>query len=235
MIDLLNITKTYDRTVAVRDVTCSVRGGEIFGLLGPNGAGKTTTIKMMTGLIRPTEGRILIAGHDVMDAPLQAKSAFGYVSDKSAFHEKLSGKELLLFVASIFGIKKDDAFRRADAMLDLVGIADEKDELIENYSHGMRQRLSFAAALVHEPQALIIDEPFVGLDPYGVRLITGLLGDLAQRGVTVFLATHSLHIAQDLCDRAGIMHRGKLVSIIERKDFSGEGNTLEERFITLTS
>lgn len=235
MIEFQNAGKIYSGKWAVRGLTFTVNPGEIFALLGPNGAGKTTTIRMMTGLIKPAEGRVLINGHDIVGQPLAAKAVSGFVPDKSYIYEKLTGREFLVFVASIYGLEKSDALERLHVLLGAVGIRDVEHELIENYSHGMRQRLLFASALIHRPRVLIVDEPFVGLDPYGVRMLAKLLRDLSSEGVTVFLATHSLHIVQDLCDKAGIIHKGSLISIMGKEDFSMEMGGIEEQFIRLTS
>src|SRR6202142_2125506 len=235
MIEFQNAGKIYGGKWAVRGLTFTINNGEIFALLGPNGAGKTTTIRMMAGLIRPTEGRVLINGYDIVSQSMEAKTVSGFVPDKSYLYEKLTGREFLVFVASVYGLEKTDALERAGALLGSVGIGDAENELIENYSHGMRQRLLFASALIHRPRVLIVDEPFVGLDPYGVRMLAKLLRDLSVEGVTIFLATHSLHIVQDLCDRAGIIHKGVLISIIGKDDFGLGRGGLEEQFIRLTS
>jgi ABC-2 type transport system ATP-binding protein len=235
MIEFENTGKRYGGKWAVRGLTCGVEKGEIFGLLGPNGAGKTTTIRMMTGIVRPTEGRILIGGHDVVSDPLLAKSLSGYVPDSSYLYEGLSGKEFLAFISSLYGVEKDAAVRGIDRLMGIMGIMDAGDVLIGNYSHGMRQRLLFSAALIHNPKVLIIDEPFAGLDPYGIKTIKGLIRELSADGVAVFLATHSLHIAEELCHKAGIIHGGALVTVMDRKDFAGEDAGLEKMFIRLTS
>lgn len=235
MIEFQNAGKIYGGKWAVRGLTFTINNGEIFALLGPNGAGKTTTIRMMAGLIRPTEGRVLINGYDIVSQSMEAKTVSGFVPDKSYLYEKLTGREFLVFAASVYGLEKSDALKRADVLLGVVGIRDVENELIENYSHGMRQRLLFASALIHRPKVLIVDEPFVGLDPYGVRMLAKLLRDLSAEGVTIFLATHSLHIVQNLCDKAGIIHKGTLISIIGKDDFGRGSEGLEEQFLGLTS
>jgi ABC-2 type transport system ATP-binding protein len=235
VIEFVDAGKRYGGEWAVRGLSCSIQKGEIFGLLGPNAAGKTTTIRMMTGLVKPTEGRVLINGHDVVSDHLRAKSVSGYVPDKTYLYEKLTGREFLAFVSSLYGLKKAAATERIDRLMETMGVKDAGHELIESYSHGMRQRLLFSSALVHNPKVLIIDEPFVGLDPYGIRTIKKLMRDLSSDGVTIFLATHSLHIAQDLCHKAGIIRKGSLAAIVGREDFSGESGGLEEMFIKLTS
>lgn len=235
MITLNNVGKDFNGKWAVRDLTLTVRRGEIFALLGPNAAGKTTTIKMMTGLLKPTEGNILINGHDIVNDPLPAKATFGYVPDKSYLYDKLTAAEFLFFISSLHNIVRKEAARRIEGLVDIVGIRENLDEMVGNFSHGMRQRLVFASALVHEPEVLIIDEPFVGLDPYGVIMLKGLLNDLREKGVTIFLATHSLHIAEELCDNAGILQEGSLITIKNREDITGVKGGLEALFLEATS
>ncbi|MFC1769461.1 ABC transporter ATP-binding protein [Nitrospirota bacterium] len=235
MIRFHNAGKQYGRHWAIRELDEHIAEGEIFGLLGPNGAGKTTTIRMMTGQVMPTEGSLILGGHDIMTEPLLAKGITGYVPDNSYLYERLTGREFLLFISSLHKLTKAQANERANEFLQTMGIEEAGNELIRNYSHGMRQRLLFASALIHNPKVLIIDEPFVGLDPYGVRTLTGLLKKLSSEGVCVFLATHSLHIAQELCHRVGIVYHGRLTHVMSQEEFSQERGGLEERFIELTS
>jgi ABC-2 type transport system ATP-binding protein len=234
MIVLDSVSKSFDGKWAVKGLSLHVDKGEIFGLLGPNAAGKTTTIKMMTGILRPTEGKILLNGHDIVKEPIKAKSILGYVPDKAFLYEKLKGREFLKFIASIHGIEKSTAFKRIDDLLGIFGIKEIEDELIESYSQGMRQRLLFLSALVHNPQALIIDEPFVGLDPFGVMMIKDVIRRLSSAGVAIFLATHSLHIAEELCERVGLISKGLLISIKDKKEIVSEGG-LQELFLKTTS
>ena len=234
MIVLENAGKAFNDKWAVRGLDIRVQKREIFGLLGPNAAGKTTTIKMMTGLLEPTEGRILINGFDIVKEPIKAKSAFGYVPDKAFLYEKLRGREFLKFIASIHGISKSAAMKKIEQLSGFFGITEIEDELIESYSQGMRQRLLFLSALLHEPSVLIIDEPFVGLDPFGVRMLKDVILNLRAEGATVFLATHSLHIAEELCDRVGLISRGLLVSLKKKEEFIREGG-LEAFFIRINS
>lgn len=234
MIILDKVSKSFNGKWAVKRLDLRVNKGEVFGLLGPNAAGKTTTIKMMTGLLRPTEGKILINGYDIVKEPIKAKSIFGYVPDKAFLYEKLKGREFLKFVASIHGIEKSTAIKRIDELLELFGIKEIEEELIESYSQGMRQRLLFLSALIHNPQVLLIDEPFVGLDPFGVMMIKDMIRRLRLEGVTIFLATHSLHIAEELCERVGLISKGSLISIKNKEEITTEGG-LEKLFLKIIS
>lgn len=234
MIVLDRVSKSFNDVWAVKSINLTVKNGEFFGLLGPNAAGKTTTIKMLTGLLRPTEGKILINGYDIVKESLQAKSVFGYVPDKAFFYERLKGREFLLFIASLHNIEKNKAFEKIEKLLVQFGIKDIGDELIESYSQGMRQRLLFLSALLHDPKVLFIDEPFVGLDPFGITMLKDMMLSLRAEGVTIFLATHSLNIAEELCERVGLISRGSLVSIKHREEFLGEGG-LQKVFLKITS
>jgi len=213
MIVLENVSKSFDGKEAVKGLSLNIPRGEVFGLLGPNGAGKTTAIRMMTGLLMPDSGRVLMAGHDVAKEPLKAKSLTGLIPDRPFFYEKLTAREFLAFLSSIYGLPKNEALNRIREMLELFGLGDAGDMLIEGYSQGMRQRLLFASALVHSPSVLVIDEPIVGLDPFGVALVNDLIRKLSSEGMTVFLATHSLQIAGELCHRVGLIDGGALVAV----------------------
>ncbi len=234
MILIEKVSKSFDGKWAVRGLDICVNEGEVFGLLGPNAAGKTTTIKMMAGLLRPTEGRILIGGFDIVKEPIRAKSILGYVPDKAFLYEKLTGREFLMFITSIHGIKKSQASERIDALLDLFGIKDIEEELIESYSQGMRQRLLFLSALIHYPRVILIDEPFVGLDPFGVMMVKDMIRRLSSEDVTIFLATHNLHIAEELCEQVGLINKGSLIDMKKRDEFVNEGG-LEELFLKIIS
>jgi len=234
MIILDKVSKSFNGKWAVKRLDLRVDKGEVFGLLGPNAAGKTTTIRMMTGLLRPTEGKILIGGYDIVKEPIKTKSIFGYVPDKAFLYEKLKGREFLKFVASIHGIEKSTAIKRIDELLELFGIKEIEEELIESYSQGMRQRLLFLSALIHNPQVLLIDEPFVGLDPFGVMMIKDMIRRLRLEGVTIFLATHSLHIAEELCERVGLISKGSLISIKNKEEITTEGG-LAKLFLKIIS
>jgi ABC-2 type transport system ATP-binding protein len=234
MVALENIGKSFDGKWAVKGLDLQVNRGEVFGLLGPNAAGKTTTIKMMTGLLRPTEGKILINDYDIVREPIKAKSILGYVPDKAFLYEKLKGREFLKFIASIHGIEKSTAIKKIEELIGIFGIKEIEEELIESYSQGMRQRLLFMSALIHNPQVLLIDEPFVGLDPFGVMMIKDMIRRLRLEGVTIFLATHSLHIAEELCERVGLISKGSLISINNKEEITTEGG-LEKLFLKIIS
>jgi ABC-2 type transport system ATP-binding protein len=210
MIKLINLTKNYGKLVAVNKIDLEVARGEIFGFLGPNGAGKTTTIKMMAGLLQPTSGSILIGGYDVQKEPLKAKFITGFIPDRPFLYEKLTATEFMRFVAELFEMK--EAGRRIREGLDLFGLSEWADELIENFSHGMKQRLVMAAALLHDPKLLVVDEPMVGLDPRGARLVKDIFKDLTAKGVTVFMSTHTLEIVEQMCTRVAIINKGDIIA-----------------------
>jgi ABC-2 type transport system ATP-binding protein len=233
MIILDNISKSFNATHAVKNISLTVSTGEIFGIVGPNGAGKTTTIRMMTGLLTPDKGKIVIGKYDIVSESIKAKSILGYVPDKAFLYEKLTAREFLIFISSIYSIPRNEALSRIDEMLELFGIKDIEDELIDSFSQGMRQRLLFASALIHRPEALLIDEPFMGLDPFGVRMLKGVIKDLSSKGVTIFLATHSLHIAEELCHRVGFINKGSVISIKTKEEIKGMEGGLEGLFLKM--
>ncbi|MHB8769831.1 MAG: ABC transporter ATP-binding protein [Syntrophales bacterium] len=238
MIAAENLTKRYGSTLAVDNLNLAVKQGEIFGFIGPNGAGKTTTIRMLAGVLRPTEGSVLIDGIPLATAPEEAKRVIGFIPDRPFLYEKLTGREFLRFIAELYGIREETVHEKGDALLIQFSLYDWADHLIESYSHGMKQRLVIASALLHDPRVIIVDEPMVGLDPAGIRMVKDLLRALARNGTTVFMSTHTLEIAQDLCDRIGIIHRGRLVALGTTGDLRGtarlrEGD-LEEVFLRLT-
>jgi len=210
MIKLINLTKNYGRFTAVNNISLEVSPGEVFGFLGPNGAGKTTTIKMMAGLLLPTSGSILIGGHDIQQEPLKAKFITGFIPDRPFLYEKLTAAEFMRFVADLYGMAGPD--QRIVELLDLFGLPDWKDELIENFSHGMKQRLVMASSLLHRPRVLVVDEPMVGLDPRGARLVKDIFRDLASEGVTVFMSTHTLEIVEQMCTRVAIINKGDIIA-----------------------
>ena len=238
MIELTDLTKQYGSTLAVDHLNLRVAKGEIFGFIGPNGAGKTTTIRMMAGVLGPTEGTVRINGIPMATDPEAAKRIIGFIPDRPFLYEKLTGMEFMRFVADLYGCG-DGLFRpKAEGLLIQFSLYDWADHLIEAYSHGMKQRLIIASALLHEPRVIIVDEPMVGLDPAGIRMVKDLLRELAASGTTIFMSTHTLEIAEDLCDRIGVIHRGRLVALGTTGDLRGtallqEGD-LEEVFLRLT-
>lgn len=210
MIKLINLTKNYGKLTAVNDVNLEVARGEIFGFLGPNGAGKTTTIKMMAGLLQPTNGTILLGGFDVQKEPLKAKFITGFIPDRPFLYEKLTAVEFMHFVANLYEMQNPNT--RINELLELFGLPDWKNELVENFSHGMKQRLVMASALLHDPKVLVVDEPMVGLDPRGARLVKDIFKDIASKGATVFMSTHTLEIVEQMCTRVAIIHQGKIIA-----------------------
>jgi ABC-2 type transport system ATP-binding protein len=232
-----SITKKFGEKLAVDGVNLGIHGGEVFGFLGPNGAGKTTTIKMIVGLLQPTSGTAKVAGFDVQAEPLQAKAACGYVPDTPNLYAKLSGRELLRFVGDLYEIPRATVDERGAELLRLFDLSDAQDDLIDSYSHGMKQKTALAAALIHDPRVLVLDEPTVGLDPKSARLIKDMLRQLADRGSAVFLSTHILEIAERMCDRIGIINQGRLVAVgtMEELRALGKGErSLEDIFLELT-
>ena len=230
MIELEGLNKRFGSFWAVRDLSLKVRPGEVFGFLGPNGAGKTTTIRMITGLMKPTSGKILLDGKDVFREPEEAKAILGYIPDRPYLYEKLTGGEFLEFIAGLHRLGKEDGWeKRSQELLGYFDLLPWRRELIESYSHGMRQRLIITAALLHRPKVLIVDEPVVGLDPRGVRLVKNLFRGLAKDGTTLFLSTHILGIAEDLCPRIGIIHEGQLVALGSVSELREQAQSRDER------
>ena len=238
MIELRNIAKTYGSYTALHQLNLSVPAGEVFGFIGPNGAGKTTTIKIIGGILAPTEGTVRIAGIDMARDPVAAKQRIGFIPDRPYLYEKLTGMEFLQFTADVYGVTHPVFQEKAFPLLEMFALADWGEELIESYSHGMKQRLIMCAALLHDPEVLVVDEPMVGLDPVAIRMVKNLFRDLARKGVAVFMSTHTLAVAEDICDRIGIIHRGRLIAegTLDdlRKDIKGGASDLESVFINLT-
>jgi ABC-2 type transport system ATP-binding protein len=238
MIELTNLTKRFGNVVAVHRLNLSVTKGEIFGFIGPNGAGKTTTLRMMGGVLAPTEGTVVIDGVNMADKPEEAKKRIGYIPDRPFLYEKLTGMEFMRFTADLYGIEKGVFDRKSEEMLKQFSLFRWADELIESYSHGMKQRLILSAALLHDPKVIVVDEPTVGLDPAGIKMVKGLFRDLAKLGTTLFMSTHTLAVAEDVCDRIGIIHKGVLIATgtigeLRRRAQVQEGD-LEEVFLILT-
>ena len=238
LIELNSLVKRYGEKLAVNNVSLDVHGGEVFGFLGPNGAGKTTTIKMIVGLLQPTSGAVKVAGYDVQAQPLLAKAASGYVPDTPNLYAKLTSRELLRFVGDLYNLDRKQVSQRTDELLRVLDLSNAADNTIDSYSHGMQQKASLAAALMHDPKVLVLDEPTVGLDPKSARLIKDILRQMADRGAAVFLSTHILEIAEHMCDRIGIINNGVLVAVGTMEELRTLGKagevSLEDIFLSLT-
>jgi ABC-2 type transport system ATP-binding protein len=239
MIELKDLTKKYGDFKAVDDLNLCVKKGEVFGFIGPNGAGKTTTIKMMSGILEPTRGTVFISGINMRDAPEKAKSKIGFIPDRPYLYEKLSGIEFLKFTADLYGVSEETFRASAHQILKDFSLSDWADELVESYSHGMKQRLIMSAALLHDPEVIIVDEPMVGLDPAAIIMVKALFRKLAGKGVTVFMSTHTLKVAQDTCDRIGVINKGRLIAIGTAQELQRAANIsetdLEQVFLNLTN
>ncbi len=238
MIELTHLRKTFGAFVAVDDVSLSIPSGEFFGFLGPNGAGKTTTIKMMTGLFTPTSGTITINGFDIVRQPQEAKSTFGYIPDHPYLYDKLTGREFIYYMGGLYGMEKNVLKENVQRVIDLLELASWVDKKTEDYSQGMRQRVTFAAAFVHRPKTIIIDEPMVGLDPRSARIVKDSLKQQAKDGASIFMSTHILEMAEELCDRIGIINKSRIIFLDTRENLhlhktKYDGN-LESVFLELT-
>ena len=238
MIELQNVTKKFDKFVAVNDISLRVEAGELFGFLGPNGAGKTTTIKMIVGLFSPTAGIIRVNGFDTASQPIEAKTTLAYVPDQPFLYDKLTGREFMYFAGGLYKIEKETLHTRIKDVIELFEIGQWIDKRSEDYSQGMRQRISIAAALLHRPKTLVIDEPMIGLDPRSAKIVRETLTRLSHEGVSIFMSTHSLPIAEELCNRIGIINNGKLVFVdtqeklqVYKEQLDGK---LESVFLELT-
>jgi ABC-2 type transport system ATP-binding protein len=235
---LEDIVKRYGRFTAVDGVSLEVPPGRIHGFLGPNGAGKTTTIRMIAGLLRPTSGRISIDGHDLASAPEAAKASLGFIPDRPFIYEKLTAGEFLRFHGGLYGLDGDDIGRRCGEVLDLFELRDWEGELVESFSHGMKQRLVMCAAFLHRPRAVVVDEPMVGLDPRGARLIKQVFRHVAGRGVAILMSTHTLEVAEEMCDTISIILGGRIIArgdVDELRELAGGGgDELTAVFLKLT-
>ncbi len=237
MLQVEHLSKRFNGRAAVIDLNLQI-GNELFVFLGPNGAGKTTSIKMMTGLLHPDEGRVMIAGYDLQQNPIAAKKIFGLVQEQPVLYDKLTAREFVLFIARLYQTPYAEAIRRMQQLFEIFEIDSRANELIEDFSHGMKQKVALTAALVHEPQILFLDEPTVGLDPKAARHLKDLLRGLVRRGTTVFMSTHILEVAERMCDRIGIIHNGKLIALGTlpelRQTIGAETASLEDIFLQLT-
>ncbi|MEK6589113.1 MAG: ABC transporter ATP-binding protein [Nitrospinota bacterium] len=238
MIHIENLTKSYGSLTAVSDLNLSIPAGECFGFLGPNGAGKTTTIKLLAGLLKPNKGTIEICGYNIQLDPQRVKSIIGYIPDKPFIYEKLTGGEFLDFIADLYQVNGTFVKNKREELLNLFSIKDFEHELVEGYSHGMKQKLVITAALIHNPRVIIIDEPMVGLDPKGMRQVKEIFKELTKNGVTVFMSTHTMSIAQEMCHRIGIIQKGKLIALGTMDELQRQARVssgLEDVFLQLTS
>ncbi len=237
MIEIQQVTRRYGTRTAVDRLDLSIPRGELFACLGHNGAGKTTTIKMMVGLLQPNSGSVTIAGYDVVQQPREASLRTGYVPDEPYLYDKLSGRELLHFVADMYGLSASQAQESIARQIQDFSLEGFVDQLTENYSHGMKQRLVFATALLHAPEVLVVDEPMVGLDPRSMRLVKDLLRDRVRHGCTVFMSTHTLAVAEEIADRIGVMNNGRLQflgTVDQLRHQLSSDESLEQLFLTLT-
>lgn len=239
MIEVCAVTKEYGAFRAVNEISLRVEPGEIFGFLGVNGAGKTTTLKMLAGILKPTSGSLKICGYDVMQEPEKAKSVTGYIPDRPYLYNKLTAREFLYFVADLYNVPLKKANQRIDELLAEYKLREWEDELIESYSHGMKQRVATCAALIHEPRVLIVDEPMVGLDPHGAKLLKDAFRRYASAGMAILLSTHSLNVAEEVADRLAIIHRGNIVAAGTLQEIRHQSGSfeqgLEEMFLQITA
>jgi ABC-2 type transport system ATP-binding protein len=233
------LTKSFGGKTAVNGLSLVVRRGEFFGFLGPNGAGKSTTIKMMVGLLRPTAGAAFIGGVDVWREPLRAKELMGVLPEQLNLYERLSGRELIEFAGRLYDLPRDEVRRRAQSLLNVLTLADDADKLVVDYSVGMRKKVALAAALIHRPQVLFLDEPFEGIDPISSRVIRDILRDLTASGTTIFFSSHIMEVVERLCTRVGIIDGGTLIAegtladLRARAGSAGGDQSLEDIFLHL--
>lgn len=239
LLSVSNLSKRYGDFLAVDNISFSIKEGEIFGFLGLNGAGKTTTLRMLAGILEPSDGEIVIGGHNLATSPIEAKRITGYIPDRPYLYPKLTGQEFLQFIGDLYELPKKDIPSKIEYLLKEYSLTEWAHELVESYSHGMRQRLATCAALLHEPKFLIVDEPMVGLDPQGARFLKNSFKRYAKEGMGILLSTHSLNVAEEITDRLAIVHKGKILiqgTLSEIKEQSGkEGLNLEDLFLELTS
>lgn len=238
MIETKNLVKRFGSKTAVNQLNLHIEPGEFYCFLGPNGAGKTTTIKLLTGLLKPTSGAAIIGGHNIQENPVAAKQLLGYIPDTPFLYEKLTGREFMRFVAGLYQTPEEVASNRSEELLDLFEIRDVADQLIEDFSHGMRQKLSFASCFLHDPKIVVVDEPWVGLDPKNIRFVKDFLREKTRDGVTIFMSTHSLSVIEEAADRIGIIHNGTLLhtgSLSDIKALSRNPGSLEDVFLELTN
>jgi ABC-2 type transport system ATP-binding protein len=237
MIEAIQLSKQYGVLAAVHELNLRV-DNELFVFLGPNGAGKTTTIKMMTGLLRPSSGSVRLGGFDTISHPLQAKAMFGLVPDTPMLYDKLTAREFITFIGELYDVDRQTIRKRLNNLTELFELDGRMDDLIQSFSHGMKQKCALAAALIHDPKILFLDEPTVGLDPKSARNLKDLLRGLVKQHTTIFMSTHILEIAEAMCDRVGIINQGKLIALGTmnelRQNSAQHGQSLEDIFLQLT-
>ena len=240
MIQIQHLTKTFGACKAVDDLSLDVAAGEIFGFLGPNGAGKTTTVKILSGIMAPASGRVLIEGFDITREPLKAKRLIAYIPDEPFVYPKLTGFEFLRFLGDLYDVPYGEQVRRIPELLETFELSAQSGELLESYSHGMKQKLLIAGMLLRKPKVVLFDEPTVGLDPKSIRRFKILLSEMAKNGAAVFMCTHILEMAEKLCTSVGIIHNGRLiakdtVAAVKRLVAGSDQKSLEDVFLELTS
>ena len=237
MIELKDVTKTFGNVTAVDHLSLEVPAGELFAFLGPNGAGKTTTIKLIAGLLRPDTGRIHLGGYDVQEEYIEAKALLSYIPDQPYLYDKLTGREFLHFVGSMYDMERAETERRIEELADLFEFRSFLDTLGETYSHGMKQRVVVGAALLHDPAVMMIDEPMVGLDPKSANILKAVLRERVEQGMAIFMSTHTLSVAEEVADRVGIIQNGQIIIIGDLEDIRAQARTdgrLEEAFLQIT-
>jgi len=234
-----DLVRVFDQKVAVNHLNLKVRSGEFFGFLGPNGAGKSTTIKMMVGLLRPSSGSVWVGGIDVWKDPLHARALMGVLPEYLNLYERLSGREFITFSGHMYGVPEATILQRREELLQVLGLASDADKLIVDYSVGMRKKVALAAAIIHNPHVLFLDEPFEGIDPVSSRVIRDILRDLTQRGTTIFFSSHIMEVVERLCTRVGIINQGILVAegtlqeLRQRASGTARDATLEDIFLNV--
>jgi ABC-2 type transport system ATP-binding protein len=233
MIGIHELVRRYGAFAAVDGISLDVAPGTIHGFLGPNGAGKTTTLRMVAGLLKPTAGRILVNGHDLAAQPQAAKQSLGFIPDRPYIYEKLTAGEFLRFHGGLYGMDDRHLNGRVGEMLDLFELQRWEHELVESYSHGMKQRLVMSAAFLHRPRAVVVDEPMVGLDPRGARLIKDVFRSMASHGVAILMSTHTLEVAQEMCDRISIIHRGRIIAHGTVSDIRAMGDSHDDHLTSV--
>jgi len=237
MIKITDLSKTYGSFEALKNLSLEIPAGELFCFLGPNGAGKTTTIKILTGLLRPTSGTATIDGLDIQEEPVSIKQRIGYIPDMPYLYDRLTTTEFFRFTGELYNVPEERVATELESAFAQFGLEEHRSALVKDLSHGLRQRLIYATTFLHNPTVMFIDEPFVGLDPYTIRLIKDLLRAHTQNGGTILLTTHILAIAEDIADRIGIIHQGELVALgtlDELRSEAGNQNSLEDIFLSLT-